>query len=150
MHQLCQPVEEKGKLFHSMFLHRLPREASLVLVEDHTSQIQALAARADYLMVHHNSVSSMAAPVQLANDPVVAAATTGGRPQQQQQKKKPFHRLPRGKPKKEPRPSICYNTGHTGKTATPPLAGSWETRELGAAQGCHRRAADHHQRSTNV
>jgi hypothetical protein len=84
MKRLVPPGEEKGVLFRCLFLKHLPREIRLALAEDHFSPVEALAARADKLVVHHDSNVVAVATVE---DPVVAPVTAGGRPAQ-----------PRGRP----------------------------------------------------
>ena len=69
-------------IFRVVFLQRLPPNIRLQLAEDRHSPVQALAARADALMVHH-SYSSVAAVSGQPEE--LVAAVPGGK---QQWKKK--------------------------------------------------------------
>jgi hypothetical protein len=84
MRQLCPPGEENTMFFRGVFLQRLPPGIRLQLAEDRLSPVQALAARADALMVHH-SFSSVAAVSAQQGEELVAAVPGG---KQQWQKKK--------------------------------------------------------------
>ena len=76
--QLCPPKEETTLFFKSAFLQRLPAAVRMQLAEDRHSPVQALAARADALMVHHHT--STVAPIQLGDDAEFITAVSGGRP----------------------------------------------------------------------
>jgi hypothetical protein len=52
--QLCPTGETGTKLFRIAFLQRLPRELRVILAEDTTSTLPALAARADLLWAHNS------------------------------------------------------------------------------------------------
>jgi hypothetical protein len=90
--QLCPPGEDKTLFFRNAFLQRLPAIVRMQLAEDRHSPIQALAARADALIVHHQ-VSSIA-PVQLQDGLDVVAAVPGGKFQGKKGKgKKPWEKM---------------------------------------------------------
>ncbi len=76
MRQLCPPGEDNTMIFRAAFLQRLPSSIRMQLAEDRFSPVQALAARADALVVHH-SYQVAAAAVEEPGD--VAAAVQGSR-----------------------------------------------------------------------
>ena len=76
--QLCPPNEETTLFFKSAFLQRLPAAVRMQLTEDRNSPVQALAARADALMLHHNT--STVAPIQLDGNADFITAVSGSRP----------------------------------------------------------------------
>jgi len=115
MKRLIPPGEEKSVLFRCLFIKRLPREIRLALAEDQFSPVEALAARADSLVVHHDVAVTAVATVE---DPVVAPVTAGGRPAQQQK-----HggggaaRKGSGKKDRRKRVGVCYSHYKFGEDA---------------------------------
>jgi hypothetical protein len=77
MRQLCPPGEEHTMFFRGLFLQRLPPQLRMQLAEDRHSPVQALAARADALVVHHSYSSVAAASSQPEPDGLVAAVPPG-------------------------------------------------------------------------
>jgi len=115
MKQLLPPGEEKSVLFRCLFLKRLPRELRLALAEDHFSPVEALAARADKLVVHHDALPAVAATVE---DPVVAPVTTGGRPAAQHAAAGGSRKKAQGKKdRRKPRVGVCYSHYKYGEDA---------------------------------
>jgi hypothetical protein len=74
MRQLCPPGEENTMFFRGSFLQRLPPALRLQLAEDRHSPVQALAARADALIVHHSYSSIAAVAPSFAADAEAVAA----------------------------------------------------------------------------
>jgi hypothetical protein len=77
MRQLCPPGKDNTMIFRAAFLQRLPSTIRMQLAEDRFSPVQALAARADALVVHH-SYQVAAAAVEEPGD-IAAAAVQGSR-----------------------------------------------------------------------
>jgi len=75
--QLCPPGEESTLFFRSAFLQRLPAGVRMQLAEDRHSPVQALATRADALIVHHQA--STVAPLHLDGDTDSVNAVAGGK-----------------------------------------------------------------------
>jgi hypothetical protein len=50
--QFCPEGESQSKIFHYLFLQRLPAELRIILSEDVDSTLPVLAARADQLWAH--------------------------------------------------------------------------------------------------
>ena len=87
MRQLCPPGEENSMMFRAAFLQRLPSSIRMQLAEDRFSPVQALASRADTLVVHH-SYQVAAAAAQEPED-VAAAAVQGSRQPWKRKEKAP-------------------------------------------------------------
>jgi len=77
MKQLCPPGEDSSMMFRGMFLSRLPPLIRLQLAEDRVSPVQALAARADALVVHNHG--GVAASLSEDQSALVAAAGAHGK-----------------------------------------------------------------------
>ncbi len=115
MKRLLPPGEEKSMLFRCMFIKRLPREIRLALAEDTFSPVEALALRADSMVVHHESPVVAPATVE---DPVVAPAIAGGRPAGQQRDAAGGGKKPGGKKKQgKARVGVCYSHYKFGEDA---------------------------------
>jgi hypothetical protein len=77
--QYCPEGETAMKIFRLLFLHRLPRELRIILSEDTTSTLAALAARADQLWSHCPSTSMHAVADDPADTLAVAAISSNSR-----------------------------------------------------------------------
>jgi hypothetical protein len=71
--QLCPAGETGTRIFRLLFLHRLPRELRIILSEDITSSLSALAARADMLWSHTPHTGSDAVAAVCDHPDAVAA-----------------------------------------------------------------------------
>jgi hypothetical protein len=144
MRQLCPPGEDGTLLFRYCFVQRLPQQIQLQLAEDRHSPVQALAARANTLMVHHSYDAFAAVEMHSVGEEeeVVAAVRDPKKPARKQQHQQgrrraaaPGSKSGGGGPKKEP--WLCLHHHQYGKQAssarTPtPVAGR-KTSPPGAA-----------------
>jgi hypothetical protein len=106
--ELCPHGHETSPFFAYLFLQRLPREIRVLLANDDTANMRAIAEKADrYLALqapqaHESSLAAITQPAESDKEDTVAAATTQQRGKRW--KKKNFYK--RGK-QQQKSTSIC-------------------------------------------
>jgi hypothetical protein len=111
MLELCPRGHEASPFFAYLFLQRLPREIRVLLADDDTANMRAIAEKADRylalhtLQAHESSLAAITQPAESEEDDTVAAATAQQRGKRW--KKKNFSKRGKQQQQQQKSTSIC-------------------------------------------